>query len=64
MRLIRDDMERDGDISNRQLLLELKELFPTFVGTSSVVYPPLPSVLETFNELPSVEEEYDDMDGL
>lgn len=64
MRLIREDMERDGDISNKQLLLELKELFPTFMMTPSVALPVLQSTTETSTTLSPLEEEFDDIDGL
>ena len=65
MRLIREDMERDEDISNKQLLLELKELIPTFMTTPAASFP-YPH-LHPSSDLPSplpLEEEYDDMDGL
>ena len=66
MRLIREDMERDGDISNKQLLLELKEMFPTFTTPSSPPpYPyPYPDLSMSSSLPPTMEEDYDDMDGL
>lgn len=64
MRLIREDMERDGDISNKQLLLELKELIPTFMMNPAASFPyPLHSSSDIPTP-PAIEEEYDDMDGL
>ncbi len=70
MRLIREDMERDGDITNKQLLLELKEMFPTFTTPSSpppypYPYPyPYPDLSASSSPSPTMEEDYDDMDGL
>ena len=70
MRLIREDMERDGDITNKQLLLELKEMFPTFTTPSPpppypYPYPyPYPALSASSSPSPTMEEDYDDMDGL
>ena len=71
MRLIREDMERDGDISNKELLTQLKELLSAFnvpqpypFPYPSPYYPVSSTSIPPTNPTLEEEEKFDDIDGL